>query len=546
MLGDKNEPSKLLSTPKRILLVLAALKVFAATIAFSSSSLKFHRYHSVEKFVPFGLSTTRIHRRATSDPCTSSSDSIFIPNMTSRHDDDNGGRSTADNQGRSQGNRQQRQQQQQKDRRRQESTTNAAPMYITIGPQCCGKSSFLRKYKEGTTIKDISLDDQQDVYVPISTETFLHAYDKGESGDTNTDDDVKREQLLQQVYQGKSLKERIRENVELILILRRWNGDSTASDFERRIKNYYEERKLPEDVATELVKAVEDFLSNQPSLPKETDVFILESLFKPHPQTRQSAIQRAHEELRETPRHIPVAWGNTNSKPKDYERALEICHQTRRPVHFILCHPAYGSDDGADGTTNNESELMTLPWLPLEELLKRNLHRLQTQGRFIPAFAIADCCQRVAGMIPTNVAANAGNDGPGNKRIEEHLVAIASPSTGGRGPPRRNDNRRPGATFRYSLTKHRLVQKEYPRHNDTRYSSSSNQRQNHQNRNSNRYNDGRDPRHGNQGRYTNNDNTDNRRRYDGEDNNGGYRNQGRPLPSDKEDAPPRARRRYNN
>ena len=179
---------------------------------------------------------------------------------------------------------------------------------ITTGPQCCGKSSFLRDYKEGTTIRDISLDDQQDVYVPISTYIFLHAYDD-DKGDctTNTDGD-KREQLLQQVYQGKTLKERIRENVEWILILRRWNGDSTASDFERRIKNYYEERKLPETVATELVKAVEDFLSNQPDLPKETDVFVLESLFKPHPQTRQSAIQKAHEELRETPRHIPVAW----------------------------------------------------------------------------------------------------------------------------------------------------------------------------------------------------------------------------------------------
>jgi hypothetical protein len=130
MFGDKNEPpSKLLSNLERILLVLAvALKVFATTIALSSSQT-FHQYHSVEAFVPFGLLTKRIHSRA-GGPCASSSYSIFIPNMTSRHDDYEGGRSTADNQGRSQGNGQPRH----KDPpRRQEATTNAAPMYITIG-----------------------------------------------------------------------------------------------------------------------------------------------------------------------------------------------------------------------------------------------------------------------------------------------------------------------------------------------------------------------------------------------------------------------------
>jgi hypothetical protein len=149
------------------------------------------------------------------------------------------------------------------------------------------------------------LDDQQDVYVPIPTDVFLQAYD--DEG-TDSKPDNERTQLLQQVYQGKTLAERIRENVELILILRRWNGDSSASEFERRVKSYYEERELSEAVAIALVKTVEDFLSNQPDLPKETDVFVLESLFKPHPQTRQSAIQRAHEELRETPKHIPIAW----------------------------------------------------------------------------------------------------------------------------------------------------------------------------------------------------------------------------------------------
>ena len=143
-----------------------------------------------------------------------------------------------------------------------------------------------------------------DVYVPIPTDIFLHAYDEGNEPKS----DEKLDPLIQQVYHGKSLAERIRENVELILILRRWNGDSTASDFQRRVQNYYQERNLDAKVAIALVEAVEDFLSDNPALPKTTDVFVLESLFKPHLKTGQSAIQRAHEELRETPKHIPVAW----------------------------------------------------------------------------------------------------------------------------------------------------------------------------------------------------------------------------------------------
>lgn len=208
----------------------------------------------------------------------------------------------------------------------------------------------------------------------------------------------------------------------------------------------------------------------------------------------------------------------------------------RRPVRFVLCHPACGSHVEA----NNESELLTLAWLPLEELLKRNLHRLQTQGRFVPANAIADCYQRVVEMIPPNLT-NIESDNSTSKAIEEHLVAIASPSAGGRGP-RRPDNRRPGATFRYTLTKHRLIQKEYPRNNAG--NPYSNQRRNNPNRNAGRYGRGRGPGRGNQ-RRRHNDGINNARRFGGDDRNRSDRNLGS-QPPDQDDGPPRSRMRYNN
>ena len=177
---------------------------------------------------------------------------------------------------------------------------------------------------------------------------------------------------------------------------------------------------------------------------------------------------------------------------------------------------------------------MTLPWIPLEDLLKRNLHRLQTQGRFIPAFAIADCCQRVTAMVSPNVAA--GNDGGDGvyKSVEEVLVTMASPSTNtGRGP-RRNDQRRPNATFQYILTKQRLIQKQYPRNNAGH--PSSNSRQNNLNRNTRNYDEGRQPRPRDQNQNNNNNN--------GKDSNGSYRHQSRQHP-DQEEPQSRSRRRYN-
>lgn len=206
--------------------------------------------------------------------------------------------------------------------------------------------------------------------------------------------------------------------------------------------------------------------------------------------------------------------GNTNSKAKDYERALEICHQTRRPVHFILCHPGY------KGNSNKESELLTLPWVPLEELLRRNLHRLQKQGRFVPANAIADCCERVERMIPVTFFDDISGS-PGLKNVEEHLVSIASPCNTSRGPPRRYDNQRSNNVpqYRYSLSTHRLIQKQYPPRNENRQPSQrQRQHPNNRNRQPRNYNEGRGPgpRYQNQYNVRNNSNGG-RSKEEGED-----------------------------
>jgi hypothetical protein len=290
-----------------IFTVIAFLELFIATTTTSSSKTL---HYPVGAFIPASMTSRNNHNYDQQQSyrhisSTSSSDKR-------RRQEGNNNAPRENNNGEENPSEQEQQTKKKKNddgerQQRREATTDAAPMYITIGPQCCGKSTFLRNL-DGGKIKDISLDDQQDVYVPISTDLFLHAYD--DDGNEN-----KNMTELQHVYQGKSLLDRIRDNVELILILRRWNLDSTAIDFEQRILKYYKERNLSTTVAQALVVAVEDFLSTNnnnnskpPEMPRETDVFILESLFKPHPETRQSAIQTSYDDLRKTPKHIPISW----------------------------------------------------------------------------------------------------------------------------------------------------------------------------------------------------------------------------------------------
>jgi hypothetical protein len=331
-----------------------------------------------------------------------------------------------------------------KNQKNRQAMTNAAPLYITVGPQCCGKSSLLKTLQDGK-IKDISLDDQPDVYVPVSTDLFLSCFGDAQVPET-----------LRKVYQGKSLFERIQnDNTELRLILQRWNGNKTSKDFENALQEFYSSCGFPLDVASQLVAAVEEFLDGQPpALPSTIDVFILESLFQPHPATNQSAIQKAHQELRVTPKHIPIAWGNTNSKSRDYSQALEIACQVRRPVRFVLCHPAISSEEKSQAANN--AKLHTLPWIALPDLLNRNLKRLQETGRYIPAFAVADCCRRVESLVIINEV-------EGIDTVEKRLVSLASPPfMNGNKVGRHPQHQQRAPPFHFALTDQHLIQKIYP------------------------------------------------------------------------------------
>jgi hypothetical protein len=257
-------------------------------------------------------------------------------------------------------------------------TQTPAPMYITVGPQCCGKTTILKQQN----VLDISLDDQPHVYHHIPTNLLMGTtiiYGKS------------------QIIYGKSLYERIKENVEMRLLLNRWNGTLSPQNFCIGVLQLYpseNERQL----AKEYVTTVEEFLSQNPSLPQTCAIFVVQALFQKTAKNNQtSAIDRAHHLLHQAPLHQPVAWGNTNTQPRDYQTALEIASQQGRPVHFLV----YGQPPHEE-----PNRPPVVPAVPFSQLLRRNLERFQQTGKYVPLGSMYVACQRVEQLILKAKACN--------------------------------------------------------------------------------------------------------------------------------------------
>jgi hypothetical protein len=304
--------------------------------------------------------------------------------------------------------------------------TAAAPLYITIGPPCCGKTTLLSKHE----ITDVSLDDQPGVYREVDTRLFLLNYSNGQvehldESKCSPDD----QRLLQTQIHGKSLQQRIsQDNVELRWLLQRWAGLTSPQNFAIGILHYYHQRQLDVEIAKEFVQVVEDFFKQQqqqqPPLPSTVQLFCVEALFRPDPTTKQSGIDRALQQLRNVPRQIPVAWGNTNTKARDYYQALELASVQQRPIHFWVFGRAHFNE---------------LPHLPLHELLRRNLQRLATCGKYIPANAIQDMVQRVDELVgnTTSTLSSSRNNNDATTTLflqaDQLLVTKATPPRGQEG-----------------------------------------------------------------------------------------------------------------
>jgi hypothetical protein len=306
-------------------------------------------------------------------------------------------------------------------------------LYVTIGPQCAGKTTILKTLFDSSSGdgggKDITIDDQELVYISVPTSNFLN-----QRVDSS---------LLNETIFGKTIRERIldRSNNELRYVLRRLGRFADKLEFASSLRELYNQDLPPNTIeknkmvygdlmyAVESIIRMHDDRDMKPiSLPNTIDLFIVESIFKPRPlkllkginisatsSEALSALDQARCLLKTHaidpnihPVTAPLSWGNTNTRGREYESALEAAAVSGRPVVFIVyggieaCEMIQGvkynsiHDDTEEDTSDRR---LCMEKVDRKTLFVRNIQRFLQTGRYVPSNAIADAIERVDSLM---------------------------------------------------------------------------------------------------------------------------------------------------
>jgi hypothetical protein len=294
-----------------------------------------------------------------------------------------------------------------------------APLYITVGPPCSGKTTWLRTQEEGR-MRDVSLDDQPDTYIPLDLEYFVDA------NTTGCLDRMRKESIL-----GTTLADRVQsdDQRELRSVLQRLSGRTSASEFAKEV---YQNMASPTESAVQkiLIDSVEGILNatDVVQLSPTIDLFIRERIFRSDERYPTTGIESATQLLYDCATDVPISWGNTNTRPTDYKIALEMAAATRRPVRFVL----YGDLDELqlpNPEGKSPMDFLTPDLLVLQaslpELVRRNVQRLVRTGRYVPVGVIRDMQSRSSDMIREVVHAWRGNTVMKSVDVDRSLARLA-------------------------------------------------------------------------------------------------------------------------
>jgi hypothetical protein len=124
------------------------------------------------------------------------------------------------------------------------------------------------------------------------------------------------------------------------------------------------------------------------ALPYHIQLFCVESLFRAHPETNPG-VEAAYDQLWHVACNssTSLAWGNTNTRPREYKEALAAAAKTSRPVYFLVY-----ADSLCEGG-------IFLPKVGLQELMRRNLSRFLQTGKYVPFRAMVEANDRVSNLV---------------------------------------------------------------------------------------------------------------------------------------------------
>mmetsp|Transcript_17626 Transcript_17626/g.28985 ORF Transcript_17626/g.28985 Transcript_17626/m.28985 type:complete len:593 (-) Transcript_17626:942-2720(-) len=343
----------------------------------------------------------------------------------------------------------------------EDDTNQKGAIYITVGPQCSGKTTLLKSLfgkiemqevdspsstysndqQQESTGLDITIDDQALVYLSLPTPIYFTGpciYDSTPGMKERCD------ALLDVVVLGRSITNRLsdKEMDELLWVMQRLAGDIDAEYFAKRIRD---DNNTPRPTLDDLIDAVEYVIATKHDegitnlLPETVDLFIVESIFRPRPLSQisrfagneynrlrelskrtnntnateapsaledaQTSIRSFASDSKQYPPTAALSWGNTNTRPREMITALEAAEKSQRPVHFIIFGGLEACDKIRNHTFQVDADLtLCLPHSSRLTLSKRNICRFVETGRYIPCKAISDAMERVDSMVTTAVA----------------------------------------------------------------------------------------------------------------------------------------------
>lgn len=164
-----------------------------------------------------------------------------------------------------------------------------------------------------------------------------------------------------------------------------------------------------------------------PWMPSAVDLFIREAIFRSPVPGGLTGLEAAQAKLATALRSHnassqpieAVAWGNTNTRPREYRDALRLACETGRPVRFVVHRPAdwpaelestsssTDDDGGGDHILHFNAEPLFDLGGDLDELLRRGVRRLLTTGRYVPAKVIEDMHRRTGDLLRRALALRA-------------------------------------------------------------------------------------------------------------------------------------------
>jgi hypothetical protein len=248
--------------------------------------------------------------------------------------------------------------------------TPKAAMYITIGPQCSGKTTYLSQQLSGCTgqnqsqgLLDISMDGMPGTYERVGLSVLQNYQETGElSG-----------QLLKRVHK-RYLYEYIDDlqgGEQLALVLF-FTGDLDLSELRQHLSSCPD--MDPAHAALIGDTAEQVYAEGTRATSPTAALFVQAAMGFAVKQAKQDLTAAAHSHPG------PVGWGNTNLSAREYKAALSAAHAAGRPVRFVLWGDA-------------------LPVLSLEELFRRNLLRALRTGKYIPLRVVADYLSRASALL---------------------------------------------------------------------------------------------------------------------------------------------------